>query len=175
MGRINAWWMAYYLAKDRFLGGGFECFQRPSFAMYAPDPGGVHDAHSIYFEVLGEQGFVGLALFLAIGYSAWRSCKWVMQQTKARGDLRWIFDLASMLQVSLVGYFAAGAFLGLAYFDLYYNLLALIVLAKVIAGKALQEQPTAQAVPVKPVPVYGVGARFSDSRSIGPTSSRGRP
>lgn len=175
MGRINAWWMAYYLAKDRFLGGGFECFQRPSFAMYAPDPGGVHDAHSIYFEVLGEQGFVGLALFLAIGYSAWRSCKWVMQQTKARGDLRWIFDLASMLQVSLVGYFAAGAFLGLAYFDLYYNLLALIVLAKVIAGKALQEQPTAQAAPVKPVPVYGVSARFSDSRSIGPTSSRGRP
>ncbi|MFN3920398.1 MAG: hypothetical protein ACK4JF_08970, partial [Methylohalobius sp.] len=127
--------------------------------------------HSIYFEVLGEHGFVGLALFLAIGYSAWRSCKWVMQQTKARGDLRWLYDLASMLQVSLVGYFAAGAFLGLAYFDLYYNLLALIVLAKIIAAKALQEKPTEQPVSAKPVPVYGVSARFSDSGSIRPTSS----
>ena len=30
------------------------------FARYAPDPDDVHDAHSIYFEVLGEHGFVGL-------------------------------------------------------------------------------------------------------------------
>lgn len=172
MGRINAWWMAYYLARDRFLGGGFECFQRPSFAMYAPDPAGVHDAHSIYFEVLGEHGFVGLALFLAIGYSAWRSCKWIMRQTKRREDLKWIYDLASMLQVSLVGYAAAGAFLGLAYFDLYYNLLALIVLAKVIVRQALGAQPVEQAAPAKPIPSFVVGARrLNDAGPIGPTSS----
>ncbi len=141
MGRINSWWMAFYLAKDQFFGGGFECFKAPTFAMYAPIPGDVHDAHSIYFEVLGEHGFIGLALFLAIGYSAWRSCRWIMRKTKKREDLKWIYDLASMLQVSLVGYAASGAFLGLAYFDLYYNLIALIVLAKVIARKELLEQP----------------------------------
>jgi hypothetical protein len=37
-----------------------------------------------------------------------------------------------MIQVSLVGYGSAGAFLGLAYFDYYYTLIALVVLCKVI-------------------------------------------
>lgn len=171
MGRINAWWMAYYLAKDRFFGGGFECFRHPTFAMYAPDPGNVHDAHSIYFEVLGEHGFVGLALFLAIGYGAWRSCKWIMRQAKRHEDLKWVYDLASMLQVSLVGYAAAGAFLGLAYFDLYYNLLALIVLAKVITRQAVQERLAKQPEPNKAIPVYGLSARFSGAQPIEPTSS----
>ncbi len=165
MGRINAWMMAYNLAKDRFTGGGFECFRRPTFAMYAPNPRSVHDAHSIYFEVLGEHGFVGLALFLAIGYSAWRSCRWIMRRTKDREDLKWIHDLGAMLQVSLVGYAAAGAFLGLAYFDLYYNLIALIVLAKVIAAKVLRGEGVGEPERVKPVPTYGVAG--GNARSAG--------
>ncbi|HEB78553.1 MAG TPA: putative O-glycosylation ligase, exosortase A system-associated [Methylothermaceae bacterium] len=156
MGRINAWKMAFNLAKDRITGGGFECFKYSTFAMYAPNPNDVHDAHSIYFEVLGEHGFIGLALFLAIGYSAWRSCKWIMRQTKGREELRWIYDMASMLQVSLVGYAVAGAFLGLAYFDLYYNLVALIVLAKVLARKAVQGQDVDEIEVAKPLPGYGV-------------------
>ncbi len=172
MGRLNAWQMAYYLAKDRIFGGGFECFQRLTFAIYAPDPGNVHDAHSIYFEVLGEHGFIGLALFLAIGYSAWRSCKQIMKQTKEREELKWLYDLASMLQVSLLGYAVAGAFLGLAYFDLYCNLLALIVLTKILTRKALQGQSVEQISAVKPIPVYGF--RRGDVPPIGPTSSTRR-
>ena len=165
MGRINAWMMAYNLAKDRLTGGGFECFRRPSFAMYAPDPGNVHDAHSIYFEVLGEHGFIGLALFLAIGYAAWRSCRWIMKRTKDREDLKWIHDLGAMLQVSLVGYASAGAFLGLAYFDLYYNLIALIVLAKTIAAKVLRGEDVGEPERAKPVPTYGVAR--GNARSAG--------
>ena len=34
------------------------------FQLYAPDPTDIHAAHSIYFQILGEQGFVGLFLFL---------------------------------------------------------------------------------------------------------------
>jgi uncharacterized membrane protein len=37
-----------------------------------------------------------------------------------------------MVQVSLVGYASAGAFLGLAYFDFYYTLIAIVVLCKVV-------------------------------------------
>ncbi len=161
MGRINAWWMAFNLAKDKIFGGGFECFRGPTFLIYAPEPTNVHDAHSIYFEVLGEHGFIGLALFLAVGYSAWRSCRWIMRRTKRREDLKWVYDLASMLQVCLVGYAASGAFLGLAYFDLYYNLIALIVLAKVIAKKVLEEQPEQEKnkASIKPTFSYVVQKR----------------
>ena len=37
-----------------------------------------------------------------------------------------------MVQVSLVGYASAGAFLGLAYFDFYYTLVAVVVLTKTV-------------------------------------------
>ena len=63
MGRINAWQMAFNLSSQHIMGGGFEAFQAQSFYLYAPEPSMVHDAHSIYFEVLGEHGFISLFLF----------------------------------------------------------------------------------------------------------------
>lgn len=140
MGRINAWHMAYNLAKDRFLGGGYECFNIPlSFFLYAPNPRDRHDAHSIYFEILGEHGFVGLFLFLLIAILTWRTASSVIREAKKSDATKWLVDLCLMLQVSLIGYGVAGAFLGLAYFDLYYNLVAIIVLAK----RLIAEQPAA--------------------------------
>jgi probable O-glycosylation ligase (exosortase A-associated) len=133
MGRVNAWWFAINLASDRpLLGGGFDCFTDQWFAIYAPNPGDVHDAHSIYFEVLGEQGFVGLFLFLTLAGLTWRSCSKLGRLGKHDPETVWISDLSRMVQVSILGYAITGAFVGLAYFDLYYNLVAIVVVAKLI-------------------------------------------
>ena len=65
-GRINAWMMAINLTKDRpIYGGGFEVDSHTNFARYAPNPH-VNSAHSIYFQVLGEHGYVGLAIYLSL-------------------------------------------------------------------------------------------------------------
>ncbi|MBF0187388.1 MAG: putative O-glycosylation ligase, exosortase A system-associated [Magnetococcales bacterium] len=127
-GRINAWWFAFNLAKDRpFVGGGFQVFQPSNFLRYAPNPHQYHDAHSIYFEVLGEQGFVGLVLFLLIFLFSFRlGNKAIKIGTRLEGAM-WGRDLSAMIQVGLVGYAASGAFLGLAYFDLPYTLVAMLV------------------------------------------------
>src|SRR3569833_1608939 len=118
MGRINSWHFAFNLAKDRpIVGGGYHSFTPDLFARYAPDPDDVHDAHSIYFEVLGEHGFVGFALFLLLGWFAWRSCTAIKKEASPHPSGQWMADLASMLQVSFAGYAASGAFLGLAYFE----------------------------------------------------------
>ncbi|MGH8670992.1 MAG: putative O-glycosylation ligase, exosortase A system-associated [Burkholderiales bacterium] len=145
MGRINSWGFAFNLAKGRALGGGYECFQSEIFSQYAPNPADVHDAHSIYFEVLGEHGFIGLALFLALGLMTWRTGSWVIKTARDDPDKKWAGDLASMIQVSMVGYATGGAFLGLAYFDFYYHLVVMIVLCKVILLKqaGLQGQSVA--------------------------------
>ena len=132
MGRINAWKMAFNMAKDRPLGGGFDSFHDYTFALYAPHPEDVHDSHSIYFEVLGEHGFVGLGLFLMLGLMTWRTASWVIRRAHRDREKRWAADLAAMTQVSLLGYASAGAFLGLAFFDYYYTLIALIVLCKTV-------------------------------------------
>ncbi|HEY9867859.1 MAG TPA: putative O-glycosylation ligase, exosortase A system-associated, partial [Candidatus Obscuribacterales bacterium] len=143
-GRINSWHMAFNLAKDHpLVGGGFETFRKPTFAMYAPNPGDVHDSHSIYFEVLGEHGFVGFAIFLLLGWATWRSASWVIRTAKKDPERRWMADLAAMIQVSLVGYASAGAFLGLAYFDLYYTLIAVVVVLKVLLKTEIAANPRA--------------------------------
>ncbi len=150
IGRINSWHFAFNLAKDRPLtGAGYHAFTPDLFARYAPNPEDVHDAHSIYFEILGEHGFVGLALFLLLGWFAWRACSVVTKQARPYAEGQWIADLAAMLQVSLAGYAACGAFLGLAYFDFYYHLIALVVLVKIQGLRLTEQARVSEALPAK--------------------------
>ncbi len=128
MGRINAWHFAFNLAKDNFLGGGFKVFTPKMFLIYAPEPLDFHVAHSIYFQVLGDHGFVGLALFLLLMAFALRTGARIQKFSKDRTDLKWAFNLAAMAQVSIIGYAVGGAFLSMPYYDLYYYLIALLVL-----------------------------------------------
>jgi putative inorganic carbon (hco3(-)) transporter len=130
LGRINAWMMAWNLAKSNFFGGGFMVSTAEIFARYAPDPTDVHAAHSIYFMVLGELGIVGLLLFLTLFTQVFLTAG--MLRRKAAGDAKtqWLSDLGSMLQVSLAGYAVGGAFLSLTYWDLPYNLLVLAVVGR---------------------------------------------
>ncbi|MDO8706945.1 MAG: putative O-glycosylation ligase, exosortase A system-associated [Sulfuricaulis sp.] len=148
LGRINAWWFAFNVAVERpLVGGGFEVFDPELFQRYAPVPDDFHDAHSIYFQVLGEHGFVGLILFMLLGWLSFRSAAWVIRHTKEIAELTWARDLASMIQVSLIGYAVGGAFLGLAYFDLYYHLVAIALLIRayvsreILAGEASFRPP----------------------------------
>jgi probable O-glycosylation ligase (exosortase A-associated) len=127
-GRINAWWMAWNLARDNFMGGGFMVSKASLFALYAPNPQAVHAAHSIYFMVLGEHGFPGLFLFLLMWVFVWQSAGRLRRQALWQPQTRWLSSLGAMCQVSLAGYAVGGAFLSLSYYDLPYNILLLVVL-----------------------------------------------
>ncbi|KQY81401.1 putative O-glycosylation ligase, exosortase A system-associated [Pelomonas sp. Root1444] len=130
MGRINAWWMAWNLAKSNFFGGGFFIWTGSIFSIYAPDPNDVHAAHSIYFMVLGEQGFVGLFLYLTLFTMVFFTAGTLRIKGRAQPQTQWLSDLGGMLQVSLAGYAVGGAFLSLSYWDLPYNVLILAVVGK---------------------------------------------
>lgn len=127
MGRINAWWMAFNLAKSNFFGGGMSIYDAAIFAKYAPDPSDVHAAHSIYFMVLGELGFIGLFIFLALFMFTWGTAGKAFKLGRKQPQTQWVSDLGGMVQVSLVGYAVGGAFLSLSYWDLPYNLMVLAV------------------------------------------------
>ena len=130
MGRINAWLFAVNLAEDHpIVGGGANAFTRELFARYAPVPDDVHDAHSIYFEVLAEQGYVGLALYLMLGLAAVLTAGRMIGLAKRHPELAWAADFGRLSQVAFVGYGVGGAFLGLAYFDLPYTLMIFIACA----------------------------------------------
>lgn len=152
LGRINAWHTAFNVAKSRITGGGFEMFDSRTFYQYGPDPYRVHDAHSIYFEVMGEQGFIGFALFISLGLMTWIRAQQIIKRTRHHSEHKWAADLAAMTQVSLVGYATGGAFLGLAYFDLPYHLLIIIVLAAKFTGVLDGTLQTSSTAPARPLP-----------------------
>jgi probable O-glycosylation ligase (exosortase A-associated) len=129
-GRINAWWMAWNLASDNLFGGGFMVSKPELFAMYAPDPTAIHAAHSIYFMVLGEHGFIGLFLFLSLWILVWSSAGYLRTHGNKQPQTQWLSHLGAMCQVSLAGYAVGGAFLSLSYYDLPYNIIVLIVLGR---------------------------------------------
>jgi putative inorganic carbon (HCO3(-)) transporter len=138
--RITAWKVSLLIALDRpFFGGGFHAVQdtdvylkygkdlaRVDFMASAPlRPVGMA-AHSIYFEVLGDLGFTGLALFVGMLGLAIQSCSTIRRRARGQADMAWIVDLASMLRLSLIVYMVAGAALSFAYFEGVYVLAALL-------------------------------------------------
>ncbi|MDO9315429.1 MAG: putative O-glycosylation ligase, exosortase A system-associated [Burkholderiaceae bacterium] len=149
-GRINSWWTAVHIATDRIFGGGFETWIPSVFQRYAPDPTNVRDVHSIYFEVLGEHGWPGLIIFLSLLALTWMTCNSTMRYAKNQPELLWAKDLAAMIQVSMVAYMSAGAFLGLAYFDYLYHLIAIVVVVHYMVvvepSRSVGSNAAAQAV-----------------------------
>jgi putative inorganic carbon (HCO3(-)) transporter len=140
-GRFNAWEMAFNLAKDRPLtGGGFEIYDYQTFARYAPNPQDVHAAHSIYFQALGEHGFVGLGLYLLLGFLTWRTGTWIVRNTAKLEEYKWAYSLANMIQVSLIGFAVGGAFLSLLYFDVPYYMMVAMVVTRVVVERELKEK-----------------------------------
>lgn len=147
MGRIEAWRTSVNVAMHRLTGGGFASIESDWVAQAYATPGGLTSgraAHSIYFQVLGDLGFVGLALFLALIGSALLNTALVLNATRGRPDLRWANQLARMLQVSIIGFMIGGAALSMAYYD---GFLLLVVLTAVLhqtvkRGSAVTEATT---------------------------------
>lgn len=126
--RINAWTMAWNIAKDNLFGAGFMVAKPSICALYSPIPLDCRAAHSIYFMVLGEHGFIGLFLFLLMWIFVWKSAGRLRRQGKKLPQTMWLSHMGAMCQVSLAGYAVGGAFLSLSYYDLPYNILVLVVL-----------------------------------------------
>jgi len=159
MGRINAWHFAVNVANALPQGGGFGVFTPRMFQFYAPEPQRFHVAHSIYFQVLGDHGYLGLLLFLLLFLCAWRTGKRVIAHCGERPELAWAARLARMCQVSIIGYMTAGAFLSMPYYDLIYYIVAIVVtLEKVLVLAPQPDNPAPMRIPFlhrffKPKPV----------------------
>lgn len=156
MGRINAWQMAWRLAIDLFpFGGGFTVAGPAVFAKYAPDPSVPLTAHSIYFQAMGEHGFLGLAIFVGIFATTWRLASATIRTAKDLPELQWARDLSAMCQVGLIGYATGGAFLSLVYFDLpYYLVLIVVVVNRVVVAEVAGRKQAAVAAGQAPRDVH---------------------
>jgi putative inorganic carbon (HCO3(-)) transporter len=124
MGRLLSWGWAWNMALEHpIVGGGFRIFVKN----FSVDPKGYTEAHSIYFEVLAEHGFVGLTLFLGLLLIGYRNCTTVTRLAAGRDEFAWAADLSRALQVSLIGFAVGGAFLSISTSPFFYDYLAIVI------------------------------------------------
>ena len=161
MGRINAWSMAINIANDRVLGAGFETASPSIYLRYAPNPRFVIVAHSIYFQVLGEHGYIGLFLYLLFWFLTYRLAGRVVRLAGDRDELQWAHMLGSMSKVSLAGFAVGGAFLSLAYWDMPFYIMVMLLCTERLVGNTLTEAAQAKTAsdPMSPAAMgYGNAA-----------------
>ncbi|MCJ8321270.1 MAG: putative O-glycosylation ligase, exosortase A system-associated [Colwellia sp.] len=141
LGRVLAWKHAVLVANDNIItGGGFRAGQT-GYVWWSYDAAGSFNdvidtsslkavgfkaAHSIYFQVLGDHGYIGLFLFLAIIFTAYRNAGRVARLAKKTHQDESIIRLCSLIRVSLIAFCAGGAGVSLAYFDMFYAIIAVI-------------------------------------------------
>lgn len=142
MGRINAWIYSINIASDRITGGGFNSWSRENYALYNPEAELIVVAHSIYFGVLADHGWIGLILFLSVLILTWNNLRKVIVFTHKNPLYSQQNMLARMLQISLLAYVVGGTFLSLSYFDLPWHIIAISFLLKI------QTLPKVSHVPV---------------------------
>jgi probable O-glycosylation ligase (exosortase A-associated) len=160
MGRVTAWKLSFILAmQNPVFGGGFKSLETFSvwtelsqhFFSYdwfytgtaLPNTERARAAHSIYFQVMGEHGFVGLAIFLVCLAGAFFKAGRIANQARKIDAAPWIRQLATMLQLSIFAYGLGGAALSFAYFELFYAIIALLIVleSRIVPAVLASSQP----------------------------------
>lgn len=152
MSRISAWkWSWHFTLNHPIVGGGFGVAELDAGHIYGK-PGWL-EAHNIFFEVMAEQGFVGLAIFCFLIIAIYRSCAVVQKRVRGREDLAWAGDLASATQVALAGFVAGGMFVSIASNPYLYLLGSIAIGTRDLVERALAapEQRLAP-LPSRPTP-----------------------
>jgi probable O-glycosylation ligase (exosortase A-associated) len=129
--RIAVWQWTWEYAKDHPMGGGFDAYlqNRIRYDKVKVEKAADGQAtvarelevdkarayHSAYFEMLGEQGWPGLLLWLGIHLGGLFRMEVLRRRyRKAEGEDAWIAPLASALQHGHLVYLLGAAFVGIA-------------------------------------------------------------
>ena len=135
--RVQVWMWTLEYVKERPFGGGFDAYRSNSFtydtrkvvgegSTLTIETNQVTDNarayHSAYFEMLGEQGWLGLFLWLLLhGLGVWQMerIRWLFARKT------WQWGLATALQQSQIVYLVGALFVGIAFQPFFFLLVAL--------------------------------------------------
>jgi putative inorganic carbon (hco3(-)) transporter len=142
LGRFNGWAFAWNLAKDNpITGGGFAIYTPQLFWRYAPIPEDLHTTHNIFFQYLGEHGFIGLALFLFTLASSLWATRETQKMTFGIERLAWAGHLCGMAQISVIVFMTAGMSVNIGYWDLIFYIMLIASVTRRIVLSELANEP----------------------------------
>jgi len=126
--RLDVWRWTLDYALEHPLGGGFEVHQIDRLGPVNPD--GSRSwlyAHNDFFEVLGEQGWLGLTIFVALIATSVFYLRGAARRARRFPNLAWCRDLATALQMALVVQLTGGMFVALGFQPPLYMIFALAI------------------------------------------------
>lgn len=135
--RVAVWAWTWDYAKDHPFGGGFNAYlqNRVRVEKEASKPDEVASVyeeesrayHSAYFEMLGEQGYPGLTLWLMLHLTGLIQMERIRRRylKTRRGEEQWIPPLATALQHGHIVYLIGSLFVAIAFQPFIYMMLAL--------------------------------------------------
>jgi putative inorganic carbon (HCO3(-)) transporter len=151
LGRILVWeWTLAYSFQHPF-GGGFDAYRIDHIEFPATPGYPAHMVygkayHNMYFEVLGEQGYPGLAMFVSLQLLSLGYLFSVSRRTRGKPYLLWLHDLANAGMTSLLVLMACGCFIGVGFqAQLWYFLALPICLREYLHRVELLESKAPQA------------------------------
>ena len=156
--RVAVWEWTWDYAKSHPLGGGFDAYRGNSFTYDTRQVevvGGVREVsyhqvteesrayHSAYFEILGEQGFVGLVIWLAVHLSGLWQMERIRRRYAKREDnesKRWR-ALATALQHGHAIYLVGALFIGVGFQPFVFMMVGLEIALYAVCRRNWQEEP----------------------------------
>lgn len=102
-------------------------------------------AHNSFVQIGAELGIPGLLLFCSLVFGSMVGMGRLRKRLPARwrrqaGQRRFLYDLATYLPVSLVGFAVSGFFVSFAYHDVFYVLVLFVTGTYLCAGKLVREE-----------------------------------
>ena len=169
--RLAVWAWTWDYVQEKPLGGGFEAYRQNRLNVnltQTRDLGNVETVrsaqvqdkgrayHSSYFEMLGEQGFPGLMLFLLIHAAGLIRMEMLRRRYRqVEGDRAWISPLATALQNAQIIYLVGSLFVGIAWQPFVYMLLAVQIGFDTVVrrmDKQTKREPWGKKKPSAPEP-----------------------
>jgi len=126
--RIDVWQWTFDYVLEHPLGGGFQLYEIDELGPVRPDGSKWGLAyHNDFIEVLGEQGWPGLAIFLALIATSIIYLRGAAGRARRFPQLAWCRDLATALQMALVLQLTGGLFVALGFQPPLYMIFALSI------------------------------------------------
>ena len=124
VGRILVWkWTLNYVASHP-LGGGFRV-DTINHIISEDKDFGAKAFHSIYFEVLGEQGYPGFLVFMVLILNTVLGLRRIVPAYRDSPDMAWCNDLARAMFTAFLVLISCGAFIGIAFQPMIWYMFAL--------------------------------------------------
>jgi probable O-glycosylation ligase (exosortase A-associated) len=152
--RLAVWAWTWEYVKDHPMGGGFDAYRQNKIKVVTTateGEGATADVstsveydksrayHSSYFEMLGEQGFPGLVIWLLIHFGGLIRMETLRKRYRHKAGEEWIGELANGLQQAHFIYLIGSLFVGIAFQPFVYMLVGLQIGLDTYAARKTRE------------------------------------